>query len=214
MRARLEKDDRGYLLRLFGGRHWHEFAYARAGFGGLRLEVEFPSDWHESKAGWVRVGVGLCSFAFQFPWWWLSRDDGQCSGHTYGFVFFDDGLHIHWGKSHGTRDDPFTIIKMPWAWRHREHKILTEPENFSYTYRLRSGEVQQRTAAVNVESRMWTRPWLPRKRLSRSINVKFDGEVGERSGSWKGGTIGCGYEMLPNESAWMALRRMEREREF
>jgi hypothetical protein len=47
-----------------------------------------------------------------------------------------------------------------------------------------------------------------------SIEVGFDDEVGERTGSWKGGTIGCGYDMLPDESAVQCLRRMERERKF
>jgi len=48
----------------------------------------------------------------------------------------------------------------------------------------------------------------------QSIDVSFSGEVGERSGSWKGGTIACGYTMLPDESAENTLRRMERDRKF
>ena len=47
-----------------------------------------------------------------------------------------------------------------------------------------------------------------------NIDVQFDGEVGERSGSWKGGTVGCGYDKLPHESIEQCLRRMEKEREF
>jgi hypothetical protein len=50
--------------------------------------------------------------------------------------------------------------------------------------------------------------------VSTTLDVKFDDEVGERSGSWKGGTIGCSYEMLPNETPEQTLRRMEKEREF
>jgi len=40
------------------------------------------------------------------------------------------------------------------------------------------------------------------------------GEVGERTGEWKGGTTGCGYQMLPNETPLETLRRMEKERKF
>lgn len=46
------------------------------------------------------------------------------------------------------------------------------------------------------------------------IDVQFDGEVGERSGSWKGGTVGCSYDKLPTEGIEQCLRRMEKEREF
>jgi hypothetical protein len=49
-------------------------------------------------------------------------------------------------------------------------------------------------------------------RIRTTIGVEFNDEVGERSGSWKGGTLGCGYEILPNETPLMCLRRMEKER--
>lgn len=51
-------------------------------------------------------------------------------------------------------------------------------------------------------------------RVIRSIDVEFDGEVGERTGSWKGGTIGCEYELRPNETPYECLKRMEQERKF
>lgn len=89
---------------------------------------------------------------------------------------------------------------------------------YLYRYTLRNGEVQRRLATVHVERREWRQRWLrwcPLFALRRqSIDVKFDGEVGERTGSWKGGTVGCGYDMLPGENALETLRRMERERKF
>jgi hypothetical protein len=58
----------------------------------------------------------------------------------------------------------------------------------------------------------------PRKPLlgnvQRTISVDFSDEVGERSGSWKGGCTGCAYEMKPDETPWQTLMRMERERKF
>ena len=74
--------------------------------------------------------------------------------------------------------------------------------------------VQERIATVKEERRLWTRPWLPHKRESHYIDINFDKEVGERSGSWKGGVMGCSYDMLPTDNALTALRRMERERRF
>lgn len=205
--------DGSYLLRFFI--RWVEVAYFKLGLSGLQADIEFPSDWHEHRLGWVRLGFGLFKFCFAFPWPWTVPDDCQCSGPTFGFNFFGDGLHLHWGKSHGKRDDPFTIIPMPWQWRHRKHLVLSAtPENHPYTYTLRSGEVQERTATITEEMRYWTRPWLPYERWQRDIDVLFNKEVGERSGSWKGGVLGCGWAMLPGESALDTLRRMEQEREF
>lgn len=90
--------------------------------------------------------------------------------------------------------------------------------DFAYTYTLRSGEVQKRVATVTVEEREWRRRWTYWFKLGakvrRTIAVEFDQEVGERSGTWKGGVLGCGYEMRPGESAEDCLRRMERERKL
>lgn len=54
-------------------------------------------------------------------------------------------------------------------------------------------------------------------RLSRprdDIYINFSGEVGARAGSWKGGTVGCSYEMKPGETPRQTLMRMQRERRF
>lgn len=200
------------LIRIFG--HDGEIAYLVTRTSGLAAEIEFPSDWHEEARVWVRIGFGFGKIAFSFPWSNVVPDHYQCSGPQYGFTFFQDGLHLHWGKSKGTSEDPSKILRMPWAWRHRTHLILSEPEVHPYTYVLRNGEVQERTATIKIEERKWTRWWLPCRLVSRYIDVTFSDEVGERSGSWKGGCIGCSYDMLPGESAAAALRRMERERKF
>lgn len=212
MRMRIEHERGGRLVRLFGKDG--EIAYLVLALRGLCAEIEFPSDWHEHQRAWVRLGFGLCKIAFSFPFRWVVPDEYQCSGPTYGFSFFEDGLHLHWGKCKGERGDPMTVIGMPWRWRHREHKVLSAPEQHPYRYVLRSGEAQDRIATIKAESRLWLRPWPPFRRLSRYIDIEFDREVGERSGSWKGGVLGCSYEMRRNETPVDALRRMERERVF
>jgi hypothetical protein len=212
LRIRGEREHKGYLVRVWWD--WVEVAYLVLGLRGLKAEIEFPSDWHEHRRAWVRLGFGLFTLAFSFPWRWVVPDDYQCSGPTYGFSFFQDGLHLHWGKCHGKRSDPMKVIQMPWGWRHRLHEVLGEPETHAYRYNLRSGKVQERTATIKPERRLWTRPWLPYKRESRYIDVEFSEEVGERSGSWKGGCTGCSYEMLPTDTPLTALRRMELERKF
>lgn len=88
-------------------------------------------------------------------------------------------------------------------------------ETYDYTYTLKSGEVQHRKATIYVERMEWRwrcLKWLPLFAKKRqSITVEFDAEVGERTGSWKGGVMGTGYTMLPGESPLETLRRMELE---
>jgi len=204
------------MLRLMAGQWGHEIAYAKLGITGLQAEIEFPSDWHETRRAWMRFGLGLLKIAFSFPWPKTVPDEGQCSGPTYGFHFHSDYLWLHYGKSIGRRGDPHKAFKMPWRWRHVNdaHKILSEPEKHPYFYRLRGDGKQEVTATIHVETRTWVRPWIPWKMVIKSIEVSFDDEVGDRAGSWKGGTVGCGYTMKPNETALDCLRRMERERVF
>jgi hypothetical protein len=97
------------------------------------------------------------------------------------------------------------------------HSFMTT-KTFAYGYRLKSGEIQKRIATVGMERREWRMRglmWLPWPRLVKTtIDVQFNEEVGERTGSWKGGTTGGGYDMLPGETMEQTLYRMERERTF
>ena len=189
-----------------------ETAYVKFGLSGLQADIEFPSDWHEERRTWVRLGFGLFRIAFSFPWKWVVPDEHQCQGPQYGFVFFQDGLHLRWGKKKGGSDDPFTIIGMPWRWNHVRHDILTEPETHPYQYTLRLGEVQNRMATIYEEARCWKRFWVPWRMYRKSINISFDDEVGEDSGTWKGGALDCSYGMVDGETPLDTLRRMESER--
>lgn len=150
---------------------------------------------------------------------------------SWGWSLVDRSIHLKW--SHRTK-----VIYLPWDWAHLKCEVQRpdgtwvpyvasyedkEPDGrweakFPYTYTLKSGEVQNRTATVYVERREWRwrwLKWLPWPCIKRkSIDVAFDGEVGEQTGSWKGGTIGCGYEMRRGEAAETTLRRMEAERNF
>ena len=214
MRIALDYQDKT-LLRCWGASSG-EIAYAKIGLSGPRFEVEFPSDWHEHRRVWVRMGFGLFSLNFSFPWRGrVVPDDGQCSGPTYGFYFFGDSLVLQWGKTTSRPGGPIKHIQMPWGWKfQREWKEGGEPRQYTYRYERESGEIQERTATVGIEVREWARRWIPWRMTRRTISVNFSDEVGERSGSWKGGVCGCSYDMKPGESRLECLRRMERERRF
>lgn len=91
-------------------------------------------------------------------------------------------------------------------------------ETHPYRYMLKTGEVQERMAECYAERRVRRLRWLRWsslfQRVTYQINVTFSDEVGERTGSWKGGCIGCGYELRPEETIRECLKRMESERKF
>lgn len=136
------------------------------------------------------------------------------------------GLRFHWGHLRKSYDWPGTAYtieyqqQMPdgsWAsvFRHDDQPYT---EAHPYTYVLKSGEVQKCTATVSKRRHILGRRWLSKlgwpATIRESIDIAFDDEVGERTGSWKGGTIGCGYDLRRGETLEQALHRMEREREF
>lgn len=236
MRFATEATRGGYMLRMWID--WVERAYFIVGLRAPRLEIEFPSEWHEAKIAWVHIGLVLIDVNFSFPWKWLAPDHGQCAGPRYGFYFFDRQFVLMWGQDRATREPRRSRhFDLPWAFTHVRHSYYwpdgslhhdatrgewERPEEtirtFPYTYVRKNGEVQNRIASVNGEEReyhlSWF-PWLPwPRKVYRSINVNFDHEVGEKSGSWKGGCMGCSYDWKRGESLESALRRMERERKF
>lgn len=217
--AKFKDGPREYRMR------WGELAFRRR---GVALDL-CMFDSHFSlhvHALWTSVYVTL---PFLQRW---HRDPYEIM-ESWGFSLGPEmGLHLHWGRK-------TKIIYMPWrnwvqtahdvrcvdgswapwvgSWEHEKEPDGRALETHPYRYILRSGEVQDRTATIYVERRVrklkWLR-WLPFGRTAYAIDVRFNDEVGERSGSWKGGCIGCGYTLRENETPLECLRRMERERKF
>lgn len=155
----------------------------------------------------------------------------------YGIVFFEktimfyfrkkckiynlpwdlDWMRTSWLKNDNTWEHELRKQKRKDFWKEEwENKLWKEIHN--YTYKLKNGTIQKRKATIKVVEREWRMRFLrwtkKFNKVSKSIDIDFDGEVGERSGSWKGGTIGCGYQIKDGETPLQTLRRMERERKF
>lgn len=219
-----------YPIELIKGRNM------RFSFGEVALGPRGPA---LALHGWGgdhnTLVIGLIAFTLylHIPQWVIEDYDMD---RAYGFSFADTGLHLNWGKR-------TKVLWYPWSWefykrwelvagdsyaRGREfwvelpgrmnHGNLGTKSTAPYVYKLRSGEQQNVTATYYAEHAEWRWRWLqwlpwPRK-TSTCICVQFSEEVGEGRGSWKGGTLGCGYELKPGESPLECLRRMERERTF
>jgi hypothetical protein len=168
------------------------------------------------------------------------REDSEW--RSYGFYFYGEGKRMFdsFWLCFGSKSKCF---HMPWSWEwvrtsnlrkdgtwenetRKERKSLYEEkwrevllyETFPYTYVLKNGTVQERKATIKTEEMEWRWRWFTWSKYPRlirkSISIEFSDEVGERTGSWKGGTLGCGYELMPNETPLECLRRMEKERKF
>lgn len=186
---------------------------------GLELNIEFPSDWHDDQSAMIRFCLFWGRMALYIPWFKRYKDHHQCKGPQFGFsvAFLEEWnptLFLYYGND-TDKIDRTKIIYGPWSWGSAVRTWRSvKSEVFEYTYMLKSGEVQRRTATVRKEEREWRRYWLPSRRIEKTIDVRFNKEVGEKTGSWKGGVLGCGYNLKDGESAEQCLRRMERERTF
>lgn len=82
-------------------------------------------------------------------------------------------------------------------------------------FSFRDFDDEELTATTRIEEREWHFgtgwfKWLSlfrKPKIRRSLDITFSGEVGPEKGSWKGGTIGTGIEMLPGEDHEAAFRR-------
>ncbi len=163
--------------------------------------------------------------------WHKSPPGGEMP--RWGLYYFEKALVLCWGLKS-------KFIYMPWMWDYCLHEVRRsdgawvkavyswddlppddrEVQVLPYRYVCDSGEVQNIEATVHVERRTWWWRWggwfkLPWPKLVRtSIDVRFSEEVGDRKGSWKGGCVGCGWDMLPGETMEQTLRRMEKDRRF
>lgn len=85
----------------------------------------------------------------------------------------------------------------------------------SASFAFKDYDGQQITASTVIEEREWRwgeRWWrwlsmFSKPRVRRSLHIQFSSEVGPEKGSWKGGTLGHGIEMLPGELHEAAFRR-------
>lgn len=169
----------------------HRELSVRVHSGTVWLKLWGPrDDWKRDDPWWKRgVNFSINPFEWKFMRHEVRRADGM-------WVPCGDGRKL------GESDVP------------DGREVLVYP----YWYQLKSGEVQKRTATIFVERRAW-RPRVLRwmgliEKVWTCIDVRFSEEVGERTGSWKGGCTGCSYELKRGETPEQSLRRMERDRKF
>ena len=153
--------------------------------------------------------------------WFYLGGKGNMNGGNKLLAFYSpfslDWVRTSYLKKDNTWENEYKGNRKDYYDKEKWKDVLFE-ETYPYVYTLKNGQVQEREATIRVDEREWRMRWFKwlsfTKKVIKTIDVEFNDEVGERSGSWKGGTIGCSYEMLPNETPYECLKRMEKERKF
>lgn len=170
-------------------------------------------------------------------------NDMERRGYGFSWRFGHDwqgDIHWQWGKRGGIRSMPWgwnkregdylrEYLAVDGQWYSRDafpHEWVSQEERGPspvkvtkpYPYLTRYGKFQgdiNATAHMERTHMVYRVFGIPAKRVTKySIDVEFDKEVGSERGSWKGGTVGCSYEMKPGETIGETLHRMSRERNF
>lgn len=183
---------------------WGDF-YLRLPFDtGMTDECDYPSCgfymYHEDPAP-AKLNFPTC-----FIWQWNSYNNIKMPwSNTWvrTSILLKNG---YW--EHETKCDRKDFYEDEWEKRRYvvEYDYLDKYDNTLITTK------------VYVEEREWRPIWFKWTSIfsyvSKSIKVEFSEEVGSRKGSWKGGTIGCGYRMKKGETALECIQRMGIERKF
>lgn len=189
-----------------------------------------------------RINLDLFFFSLTLILPIYSKHTDECDPPKHGIACHNNTIWIYrGGKGNGNGGNKWWTWEIPFitkewirtsillkddTWEHEtkgnkkgfytdEWKQKQKSWSYNYTDSY-DGEVIPTT--IYVDEREWRPKWLKwTKRFAntrRSIDIHFSKECGKRKGSWKGGVLGCGYELLPNERPLDCLKRMEKEMKF
>lgn len=170
------------------GPHSREYGFDFSGEGFFRLFLGAQTNDSTTTQMWSKF----------LPWTqWR---------HIRTSHFDDKGEHYwtEWSRPRGF------ALRDSWLVSHEVTKLCP-----AVAFEFDDFDGQRITATTRIEEREWKFGegwfrWLSlfrRPRVRRSLDIDFSAEVGREKGSWKGGTLGHGIEMLPGETHEEAFRR-------
>ncbi len=173
-------------------RHSREYGFSLSGSGrvggGQFLQVFLGAQTGDSS-----TTQNWCKFLPWTEWRHVRRS------------LYDLGGAHYWTEPKGLRYD------------HDAYLVRKAAEDgcHSVTFGFTDYDGEALTARTRIEEREWRFgdgwfKWLSVFRkpiISRSLDIGFSGETGERKGSWKGGTVGHSIDMEPGELHESAFRR-------
>lgn len=205
-----------------------------------RFDISYEVCGYFDNRPRINIALGFFSLSIILPF--INKWTDECDPPKYGIAIHNNSFWIYRGGKGNMNGGnkwwtwylPFfthewvrtSVLLKDGSW---EHETPTKRESFfedhwkekqqswEYDYTDKyDGEIIP--TKIYVEEREWRRKWLHWIKafgfVRRTIDVHFSKECGKRKGSWKGGTLGCGYDLLPDEHPLDCLKRMEKEREF
>lgn len=199
----------------------------------ILLILPFISYW------FIPLSIVLMFYGWGSIYLRLPLDTGKndSESKTYGLMFYNVNGNLP--TEFWVRGFPKLSFNFPWCYEFLKREVLTKDgwiiedkknkqdfwnkekwsekiiyEKHPYRYVLNSGKVQDVEAVIHRVNFYWNRWFGIQIKKIDYIEVEFSAEVGERSGSWKGGCIGCSYEQKLTETPFDTLKRMELERKF
>ena len=178
----------------------------------------------EKKYGFYLYGEGKFFDSF---WYYKNKNghsDVKCiyMPWTYDFYRISFLTHDGWftcleSDRRKARKRGENTFEYPYNLRDDDQRLIKK--EFPFRYVTKQGEVQDTTATVFMEEREWRPKWLRWTNLFRTVrttlNIEFKDEMGNQRGSWKGGVLGVGCEVTPeekkNQDFETPLRRYEEE---
>lgn len=185
------------------------------GFIFFTLQIIFPfrNKW-EDKSDPPQYGIAIHDNTF----WLYKGGKGNGKGGTKWWTWDFPFITKNWVRTSILLKDNTQEHERPGKCKefwNDEWKEKQMSWTYDYTDKY-DGEVIPTT--IYVEEREWIPKWLSWTSLfatkRKTIDVHFSKECGEKKGSWKGGTIGCSYDLKKGEEPLDCLKRMEKERKF
>lgn len=237
---KFRKRDKCYYISTINKNNKYDYVDWVIFYWGWNFDISFQlCGYFDNRP---RINLDLIFFSLSLILPFRNSWTDECDPPKWGLAIHNNTVWIYRGgkgnmKGGGkwwTWNIPF--ITMDWVrtsillkddtWEHEtkgNHKSFYKDEwkekqkSWTYDYTVKyDGEVIPTT--IYVDEREWRPKWLKWTKLfaktRRGIDVHFSKECGKRKGSWKGGTLGCGYELLSNETPLDCLKRMEKERNF
>ena len=191
-------DNRAYLSFCI---LWGQF-YIHIPFIRSKYDVSDPPRYgfyFYSVSSWVPDSFVICKGKknkfYDMPW---SLDWIRTS------ILLNDGTWAH--ETKGNSQDFWKDEWVEKKWKEIHPYLNTRADGF----------MDYANATITVEEREWRPKWFKWtylfKKVRRTISVEFDQGIGKGVDSYKGGTLGCGYDLLPNETPLKCLIRMMKER--
>lgn len=195
---------------------WDEATVARLGRNWY-WDVEVREYGFSYSDGFLQINYGICPCDSSRDQNWSKHLPWTQWRHVRRSLYDLDGKHF-WSELESETENyrRANVLGRRDLWQSR-YDIVRSWENMcpKAKFRFLDHDDEELIATTHIEEREWLFgtgwfKWLslfrPAK-IRRSLCIEFSGETGPEKGSWKGGTMGTGIEMLPGELHEAAFRR-------